>query len=87
MDFTERRRGARIRAKGPVELWVENGPRVVGTILDVSATGIAVKAEAEIGPGIAVRIDSNGYSGHAIVRNCVAVGNQFRIGMEMVPPG
>ena len=74
-----------MKSRGRVELRCQDGMSIPGTIHDVSESGISVDSRAALPLGQFVEVDCGGLVAEAVVRHCAAVGEAFRIGLELAP--
>ena len=86
MRAEDKRKETRVRSRGRLNLIVEGAAPISAKISDVSVTGLCVEAEEALPSGVAVRLDSVGFTAHGIVRYCGREQGGYRIGIALEPP-
>lgn len=88
----DRRRMPRWPFPGTAELWIpgENGVEyhVVATSLNLSVSGIGVRCDEALKPGlelsVAIHEPEASFHGRAVVRHCTAIENEYLMGLEFL---
>ena len=84
MQDHEKRTESRVRSKGTVNLIADGASPILGTIYDISVSGLGVQTETGIALGSSVAIDGDGFTGRGIVRYSALRGGKYRLGVELI---
>jgi len=87
VDPKDRRLEPRVRSKGTVLLITEQEHSIPATILDVSPSGMRVKASEPLAVGIPLRIEAHGHSASGVVCFCLTNDDSAEVGIKLLSHG
>jgi PilZ domain len=84
--MADKRVEARLRSRGELRIFTEDGEPLDAKVLDISPSGIGLEAAIGLESGTVVRLHCHGaVVGEGIVRHCRASGQRFLVGVALLP--